>query len=728
MTFFARPSEWTRAHKDAGGATPYAGGSQHYFAFLSYSHRDEGMAEWLHEELEKFRVPHHFVGRVTAHGPIPRRLTPVFRDLGELPASDDLGGEIRTALSVSRFLVVLCSPAASGSRWTNAEIATFKRVRPDGEVLAAIVDGEPFASEIPGREHEECLPLALRFKYDRRGKPTAKKAEPLAADLRGDSHARRMGFLKLVAGMLGVGLDELVRRDHVRRQRRLAILAAASLSGMVVTSGLAFTAIQARDAARDQRREAESLVEFMLGDLRSKLEPLGRLDVLDSVGGRALGYYEKQDKGSLSDESLAQRSKALTLLGEIANTRGDLDTALRLYREAYASTGESLRRNPSNPQRMYDHAQNVFWVGFIDWQQGRLNRAEAAMREYQGLARGMVTRAPGVPRYRLEMSYANSGLGTILIEQRKYREAAAIFGSELAASEALLAAEPGNSAYQDRLIEALAWLADAREKTGDLEDAIAQRERQLNLMRQLSATRKQDSGLRRKMMTGERVIGRLFASRGETRLGLEHLQRAAGIGDELMRIEPGNTEWAQYASDGVLELGHLQLALGQSEAAAVSARAGCDVASRLLQRDSSVAMWRAKLRGQCLDLRARLALARDAPAEAQLLADQLVALTRTELGRNRTADTQLALAEAEMLRGDVALRMGDHAAAKSEWQAGLAAWPRNVELKPDEQGRQSALLQRLGKSKEAGAIAARLATIGYRHPEYVNERKRFGRG
>ena len=162
MTFFARPSDWTRAHKDAAEATPFAGGMQHYFAFLSYSHRDEGMAEWLHEELEKFRVPHHFVGRVTAHGPVPRRLTPVFRDLGELPASDDLGGEIRTALSVSRFLVVLCSPAASGSRWTNAEIATFKRVRPDGEVLAAIVDGEPFASEIPGREHEECLPLALR--------------------------------------------------------------------------------------------------------------------------------------------------------------------------------------------------------------------------------------------------------------------------------------------------------------------------------------------------------------------------------------------------------------------------------------------------------------------------------------------------------------------------------------------------------------------------------------
>ena len=324
-----------------------------YFAFLSYSHVDAGWGEWLHDELEKFRVPSSLAGRLTPQGVIPRRLTPIFRDRKELAASGDLGAEIRESLIASRFLIVLCSPSASSSRWTNAEIDTFKRVRPDGAVLAAIVEGEPFASEIPGREAEECLPPALRVRYDRRGRPTAKRADPLCADLRENRDGKRLGLLKLVAGMLGVGLDSVVQRETVRRQRRLAMLAAASLAGMAVTSTLAVTAIQSRDAARDQRREAEGLVGFMLGDLRSKLDPLGRLDVLDSVGARALAYYESQDKGALSDESLAQRSKALTLLGEIANTRGDLDTALRLYREAYASTGESLRRDPSNPERMY---------------------------------------------------------------------------------------------------------------------------------------------------------------------------------------------------------------------------------------------------------------------------------------------------------------------------------------------------------------------------------------
>ena len=142
---------------------------ERYYAFLSYSHRDERIARWLHDALERFRVPRALVGQTTENGAIPARLTPVFRDRRELPASEDLGAEIDEALASSRFLVVLCSPAAAQSRWTNAEVERFKRLRPEGCILAAIVAGEPFASEQPGREEEECLPPALRFRYDRRG-------------------------------------------------------------------------------------------------------------------------------------------------------------------------------------------------------------------------------------------------------------------------------------------------------------------------------------------------------------------------------------------------------------------------------------------------------------------------------------------------------------------------------------------------------------------------------
>jgi tetratricopeptide (TPR) repeat protein len=519
--------------------------------------------------------------------------------------------------------------------------------------------------------------------------------------------------------MLGVGLDELVQRETLRRQRRLAIVAAASLAGMAVTSTLAVVAFDARDDARDQRREAEGLVGFMLGDLRSKLEPLGRLDALDAVGSRALEYYQQQDKGSLSDESLAQRAKALTLMGEIANTRGQLDTALKLYREALASTGEALRRDPENPQRLYDHAQNVFWVGYVNSQRGRLDRAAAAFREYRRLADAMIAHEAGNRRWRLEKIYADNGLGVILMKQQSYRESAATFREVLAASEALLASEPNNRDFQDRLIEALAWLADAREASGDLDGALSLRERQFALLERLSATRGTDPPLKRAMMTAHRVMGRLFASRGETDEAMSHLQKAAALADELIRTEPDNTEWAQYAAGSTLDLGELQLAVGQAEAAGVSARAGCGIATRLLDRDSSVDFWRATLRGDCLALRARLALARNAPGEAQALADRRVAIARDELARGRTLAAQYALADAELLRGQVAERVGNAAAARSAWQAAAAAWPKQGELQPFQLAKWALLLKRLGRTGEAKQTERLLAEMGYRHPAFM---------
>ena len=42
-----------------------------YYAFLSYSHKDKALAEWVHRELERFRVPHALAGRLTANGVVP---------------------------------------------------------------------------------------------------------------------------------------------------------------------------------------------------------------------------------------------------------------------------------------------------------------------------------------------------------------------------------------------------------------------------------------------------------------------------------------------------------------------------------------------------------------------------------------------------------------------------------------------------------------------------------
>jgi tetratricopeptide (TPR) repeat protein len=693
-----------------------------YYAFLSYSHKDSAFADWLHAQLEEFKVPHALAGKLTQHGVIPKRLTPIFRDRHELAAADDLGAEIRYALESSQYLIVLCSPDAAKSQWTNAEIEAFKRTRPEGCVLAAIVAGEPFASDLPGRESEECFPPALRYRHDRRGRPTNKRAEPLAADLRESGDGRRMGFLKLVAGMLGVGLDDLVQRETLRRQRRLAWLAAASLAGMAITSTLAVTAIKARDEARDQRRQAEGLVGFMLGDLKDKLEPIGRLDALDAVGGRALAYYQKQDKSELTDDALAQRSRALTMMGEIAQTRGDLSGAQSRYQEALASTGELLRRDPDNGQKIFDHAQNVFYVGAIAFQRGILPQAESQWREYKRLAEQLVSLDPSKKEWRLERIYADTNLGIVLANQNKYREASTTFEHALADSERLTAAEPTNRDYRDQLGETLAWLSTSRESEGALDEALGQRERLLALLASQS-TRRDDAPLKYRIMASHRALGRLFAERGDLSQALAHFTQSLRLGDELNATEPDNTEWAKARAGAYIDLGDLQLASGQVEAAGQSLRAGCDIANRLIQRDSSVLAWRSQLRGDCLRVSARLALVRGSTEEARDLSSKALSLTLAESAKDSSARQRISLAETFLLRGQAANAAGDRGMALQMWQKARSAWPDNVESPPSDLARKALILDAIGKRSEAAAVATRLEAMGFRYPGLARERR-----
>ena len=693
---------------------------QRYMAFLSYSHDDEKDAAWLHESLEEFRVPARLIGQLTDMGPVPKKLTPIFRDRHELAAAADLGEEIEEAIAGSRFLIVLCSTTAAQSHWINEEIICFKRLHREDRVLAVILDGEPFASDEPGREHEECFPRALRVHSARRGPPPGPRAAPLPADLRDEGDGRYMGLLKTAAGMLGVGLDELAQREAHRRHRRMTIITAASLAGMLFTSALAYTAIQARDEARDQRREADGLIGFMLGDLRKRLEPVGRLDVLDVVGAKALSYYEGQDKSDLSDEALSQRSKALTLMGEIAAARGDMDGALRRYREALAGTAEALRRFPDDPQRMFDHAQSVYWVGSIAMERGHIQDAAAQFREYRRLAERMIATDPDNPKWQLEGVYAASNLGIVEQEQAHYLESAQTFRASVLATERLLASEPSNMEYQKLLSTAIAYLADSLERAGKLDEAIAQRQRQLSLLAPYLAQPRPDADLRQKAMVANMALGRLLFQQGQTKEGLDVASKAVEIGKKLVALEPTNADWMGRSASTEINRTLLLIRANRLSEAMQSSQRGCDLAEQLVARDPRVTSWVENKR-RCLGIRAELAVMAGSPAEARALASQAVESVRVEQSGKAIKDP-FDLPLAYKLVGDIAWRSGDRASAIATWKTALAAWPRNLAETPAQMAQRGEMLRGTGAREEGNRIASKLASMGYRQSIYNRAR------
>jgi WD40 repeat protein len=207
-----------------------------YWAFVSYSHQDSSWCTWIHSALETYRIPARLVGRETRLGKVPARIYPVFRDRDELPSSAALNQNLVEALTASRYMVVICSPRAAASRWVNEEIRQFKMLGRESRILAIIVDGEPNASDKPELGLPECFPPALRFGISPDGSFTTTRTEPIAADVRPGKDSRSSALLRIVAGIIGVGYDELRQRDRARKRRNAIV---AGLSAAFVVAGLA---------------------------------------------------------------------------------------------------------------------------------------------------------------------------------------------------------------------------------------------------------------------------------------------------------------------------------------------------------------------------------------------------------------------------------------------------------------------------------------------------------
>lgn len=517
-----------------------------YRAFLSYSHSDRAFAASLHRALESFRVPFKLVGTATALGPVPARLTPIFRDREELSASHSLSEAIEAALSQSSALIVVCSPSAASSRWVNEEIRFFKRLHGEKRIFAVIADGEPGATDMPGREAEECFPLALRFQVGTDGELTGQRTEPIATDLRPRGDGRRQGKLKLIAGLLGVRLDDLVRREAQRRQRRLAYIAAASVAGMATTSGLAIAANQARNEAeiqrneaQRQRAEADGLVEFMLTDLRGKLEPVGRLDVLKSVGDRALDYYARQKLQDLDGDSLGRRARAMLLVAEVGDLQGNSESARRGFIEAARSTAELLRRDPNNWQRIYDHAQSEFWLAYDAHNRGDNKGALPHFLAYRDLGRRMMEVAPKKAESQIELASAEVNLGVALTKEQRVVDALTSFDRASAMYKAI---RPRTRDVALNLNQALGHKASTFFEAGDNRHALAARYEQLQVLHEPPL-----SPSDREVQEGTSVvlaqIGTVHLANGQIRAGKARLDEAVRKWGELVSVDPENNFW-----------------------------------------------------------------------------------------------------------------------------------------------------------------------------------------
>ncbi|MFL6682034.1 MAG: protein kinase domain-containing protein [Burkholderiaceae bacterium] len=507
-------------------------------------------------------------------------------------------------------------------------------------------------------------------------------------------------------------------------QRHRTGVTATSLAIAALGAGIGIALWQAREA-QAQRVQAEGLVEYMIGDLRKKLQPVGRLDVLDGVGLKALDYYATQNLDRLDADSLGRRARALHMIGDLAQQRGKFEEAVRDFQEAADTTARLLKAHPDDPQRIFDQSQSEFWVGYVQWYRGHLHEAEAAFQRYREMAQRMNKAKPGDHGWQLEDVFSKTNVGMVLTELGRANEALPLLTDARAEIAQLARTHPEDAFSEGNTI---GWGAVAYAALGRDDDAIrAEQDKIAAVLRTPNADRNRDvqflvANAHHEMAVWQRNLGRGDAALDSVRRALSELQA-------LKAHDPTNADNVTEIVGAQALLVDLLADMGDREGARAQLKETSAHLAALMARPMPKRVWRLSYSAHVAELRGRLSDNEDErrAASAALAAFMADARLYESQGGVVPQFDAIRIASAGVIQGDLLAQAGHAEQAREAWLSATAR------IRPIAERLNSAAMTqlgeldfRLGRTQDARAWAEKVQGTTYRHPAFADLQQRLG--
>jgi tetratricopeptide (TPR) repeat protein len=673
-------------------------------------------------------------------------------DFGIAKLLDDAGADAQTALT-ARAGNAFTPEFAAPEQLQGGDVTTATDVYALGVLMYLLLGGEHPTAAATGaplarmRSVIETEPKRLSDAVLRRGGPTTRfspESRKLSSEIKGDVETIVAKALKKVPAERYANAAELA--DDVRRylahepiaarpdarlyrtakfvQRHRAGVATAAAAVIALSVGVGVALWQAHEA-QAQRVQAEGLIEYMIGDLRKKLQPVGRLDVLDGVGEKALAYYAAQNLGRLDADSLGRRARALHMIGSLAEQRGRFAEAERDFQQAAATTAELLERHPDDGNRIFDQSQSEFYLGYAQWRRGHLHDAEAAFRRYYALAQRMNQVQPDKHDWQLENVFAAQNVAIVLVDLGQPEEALQLSNQARSAIEHIERTHPEDAVSVGNTI---GWSAIAQDALGHDDLAVvAENDKIAAARRAPGGDKDQDARFligngHNEIAHWQRNLGLLDEGLATARLGLDELT-------VLMTLDPSNLDTVGEVVGTRLVIGELLADHGDFPGARAELAQADQLLARLTARPLLKRAWRLTHPGRAQVLRARLATtpAQRAAADLALVAYLADIRKYEQEGGELPAQNLPIVASAELAHGDLLAQAGQATGATTAWRSAAALMrPVAEHLNPAAMTLLALADFRLSGTQDARVWADRVVGTTYRHPIFADLQKQLG--
>ncbi len=517
----------------------------------------------------------------------------------------------------------------------------------------------------------------------------------------------------------GYRISRLIRRNRFTFIAGGAV-ALALVIGLVVSTAQTMraraaerAAETARAKAQTERARAEDLFGFMLGDLRAQLAKVGRLDVLESVGDKALAYFASVKPDELDDATLGRHAQALTQIGEIRMDQARFTEAAAAFTEAYNRTTALVTRRPKDGDTLFARGQAEYWNGFVQWKRGNLTGAAEWLQRYRTTSLALVDLDASRSTWQSELAYSQKNLATLQLEQGDFAEAKRGFLLSLATLEQMQTARPTDLGLGFRIADVQSWLGGLADQLGEYAEAAERFALSAAQLRQLVRLEPKTARWRFELADALLFEADLAITTGKPLTAGEKLQEARTLLDELGALEPANRSWKIASLNTRIKesvLARHQNKLSESTALVE------DTVRQLEKLTASESSGRARLwLAKAWRVASQLRAPTDRPS-AIIAANRAVELGEI-LVRDTRAKNEITgeFATACVVAGEIAAKSGAPDAATRYWQRALEALAAAPRLSRDWRVLDPAAraLFRLGRTDEARSKIDQLTGFGY---------------
>ncbi|WP_417763418.1 winged helix-turn-helix domain-containing protein [Shewanella sp.] len=329
------------------------------------------------------------------------------------------------------------------------------------------------------------------------------------------------------------------RRSWLRRGT-IATLAALTLISVLMSA----RSIDAEQQANARRLDAENLLGFMVGDFADKLRSIGRMDLLDGISSKALEYFTA--KGNIQDKTLGfegrfQHGQTLELIGEVAYSRGKNDEAKNALLAAEQEFLPLLKQQPNNLELLKSLGANAFWQGQMEYDSSVWLRAAKHFGDYLFFSQNMVDIEPKNYDSLMELSYANSSLGSVEMKLQRYDKAIELFEKALSIKEDLLEINPHDEHLLADIADTRSWVANADDAAGNSKLSIKTLHENIDIL--LSIKTSNNAYLLDILSNNQRLLARYYNFLKDYNKSYSLFLESIKNKKEALKQDPNNKIW-----------------------------------------------------------------------------------------------------------------------------------------------------------------------------------------